>query len=139
MKKIYPIYGRAGSRKSPKRKDFQLPSDGISWQTAVALNYRSEQNTNENMSFKITGIVEVVMPETIVSNKFRFREIVIVKSGQYPQSIIFQFRNDHADLLSGITKGSEVTVSFEVAGKLHENEKGKRYFNTLVGCDISKS
>jgi len=113
----------------------------MDWRLTVTENYNKQTSNKTSMEdqHQISGLVLAVLPEKEISAKFKFQEIVIIKDGPSPQQIIFQFRNHRIDLLSGITRGAEVTITFEVNGKVNDSGNEKRWFNTLVGLDINKN
>lgn len=76
---------------------------------------------------EIKGKVVAIMPEQVVSDKFKKREIVIATNDTYPQEIVMQFTQDKCDLANKLTIGGAVTA--------HINLKGKKYTNKTTGAD----
>jgi hypothetical protein len=85
------------------------------------------------MSYKVQGVVKVIMDDVQVTEKFRKRELVITDtSGMYPQDIIFQATQDKCQILDAISEGENVEVSFNLRGREWTSPKGEvKYFNTL--------
>ena len=84
-------------------------------------------------SFTIKGKIKVVQETNQVSDKFKKREFVLIdESGQYPQSIQFECKQDKVSLLDEIKEGSEVSVRFNLQGREWINPQGEtKYFNSL--------
>lgn len=76
---------------------------------------------------EIKGKIVAIMPEQVVSDKFKKREIVVATGDTYPQEIIMQFTQDKCDIANKLTIGGTVTA--------HINLKGKKYTNKTTGAD----
>ena len=50
--------------------------------------------------YKITGIIELIYSEVIVSETFKKRDFVIKDNSKYPQLIIFQLTRDNCSLMN---------------------------------------
>lgn len=75
---------------------------------------------------------------TQVSDKFSKKEFVIIteKSSQYPQYVQFELHQDRTDLIDPYQKGQDVTVSFNIKGRLWNGGEGEKCFNQLVAWKI---
>ncbi len=90
------------------------------------------------MSNKLTGVIKVINPTIQVSEKFSKREIVLTDtSGQYPQDILFQLKQDKCSLLDAFGVGQEVEISYNILGREWTSPQGEvKYFNTLEAWRI---
>lgn len=75
----------------------------------------------------IKGVIKLIKPINVISDKFSVREFVITTQDKYPQHIIFQTVNDRMDIIEPYGEGQEVEVSYNVRGR----EVGDKYYNTL--------
>lgn len=77
--------------------------------------------------YEATGKIKEIFDTQTFPSGFTKREFVITtKDENYPQDIKFELVKDKCALLDGYSKGSEVTVNFDIRG----NEfKGKYYVN----------
>ena len=75
----------------------------------------------------IKGVIKLIKPINVISDKFSVREFVITTADKYPQHIIFQTVNDKMDIIAPYGEGEEVEVSYNVRGR----EVGDKYYNTL--------
>jgi len=73
------------------------------------------------------GVIKLINPVKVISDKFSVREFVITTADKYPQEVIFQTVNDRMDVIAPYGQGQEVTVSFNVRGR----EYNGKYYNTL--------
>ncbi|MBK7383328.1 MAG: DUF3127 domain-containing protein [Flavobacteriales bacterium] len=89
----------------------------------------------------ITGTIKVVGQTVQVSEKFSKREIVITEqSGQYPQLIPIEFKQDKTGLLDGFNPGDEVSVMCYVGGREWTGKDGvTKYFLSLSGNRIERA
>lgn len=87
---------------------------------------------------EIIGKIKVVNDtQTIGSNGFQKREIVISTEEQYPQNILLEFTQDKCDLLNSYSVGQEVKVSVNLRGREWVNPEGvTKYFNAIQGWRI---
>jgi hypothetical protein len=89
--------------------------------------------------YKITGNIELIYSEVIVSEKFKKRDFVLKDNSQYPQLIIFQLTRDNCSLMNKFSVGEEIEVSFNLRGKEWISPSGeKKYFNTYEAWRIAK-
>ena len=75
----------------------------------------------------IKGVIKLIKPINVISDKFSVREFVITTQDKYPQEVIFQTVNDKMDIIMPYGEGQEVEVSFNVRGR----EYNGRWYNTL--------
>lgn len=86
------------------------------------------------MSYDLTGTVKLLQDEQQFNSGFKKRELVVsVQDGNYTQEILIEFHNDKIDLLSSLSPGDEVTVTFDLRGR----EYNGRYFTNVVGWKVS--
>jgi hypothetical protein len=84
------------------------------------------------MSNKITAPVYKVLETQTFDSGFTKRTLVLKTTGDYPQTIPFDFLKDNVNKLDNIAEGQLVTVSYDLRGNEY---KGKFYVN-LVGWKI---
>lgn len=90
-------------------------------------------------AFKMSGVVKLVKPTQVVSDKFSKREFVVtdMSDQKYPQDIMFELTQDKVSLLDSIMEGQEVEVSFNLRGREWISPSGEaKYFNTLTAFRI---
>ena len=58
-----------------------------------------------------------------------------IPDGKYPQTVAFEFQGDRCDLPAKYSEGDEVTITFDLKGRLHE--ASGRVYNTLHAWKIS--
>ncbi len=87
---------------------------------------------------EISGSIKMIGQTVQVSDKFSKRELVIVTSEKYPQSILVEFNQDACGLLDSYSVGSEVIVNINIRGREWVNPKDGqvKYFNTIQGWKI---
>jgi len=90
------------------------------------------------MSYDITGKISVIFDEMQISDKFKKREFVVfVVDGEYSELIKLEFTHDKCDLLNNFAEGQEVSISFNLKGRLWTNPKGEdKYFLTAQAWKI---
>ena len=88
----------------------------------------------------ISGTIKVIGQTQQVSEKFSKRELVINEpSGQYPQLIPIEFKQDKTSLLDGFKPGDEVSVTCFVNGREWTGKDGvTKYFPSLAGNQIER-
>lgn len=75
--------------------------------------------------------------ETLGSNGFRKRELVVTTDEQYPQMILIQFVQDKCDILDNYQVGQDVKIAINLRGREWINPQGEaKYFNTIQGWKI---
>jgi len=78
------------------------------------------------------GKIKQIGDEQVISDKFRKRTIWIETEDKFPQVVEFQAANDKCDLLNSLEVGAEITVHFNLRGKMWTNPSGEvKVFNTL--------
>ena len=77
--------------------------------------------------YEYTGKIKEIFDTQTFPSGFTKREFVITtKDENYPQDIKFEIVKDKCSLLDDFSKGSDVTVSFDIRGNEY---KGKYYVN----------
>lgn len=85
----------------------------------------------------ITGVIYKIDETQQVSEKFSKRELILKTSGDYPQYIPVQFTNKNIDKLNAINKGQEVTIHYNLNGRLWNSPKGEeKCFCSLDGWKL---
>lgn len=88
------------------------------------------------MAYELTGKVKLIQAVQEFASGFSKQEMVVtVEEGNYPQDINLEFLKDKISLLSGLSAGDEVKVSFDIRGR----EYNGRYYNNLVGWKIERA
>lgn len=100
-------------------------------------------NAKTIMELALTGTVQKIFTTEVVgASGFQKRDIVLRTNEQYPQDICFQFVQDRCDMLDPYKPGEEVTIHFNLRGKIDgfTNANGEtKYFNTLQGWKIQRT
>lgn len=85
---------------------------------------------------EIKGKVHAVgQTETIGSNGFTKRQLVIETIEQYPQKVSVDFVKEKTALLDNLNVGAEVTAYINIRG----NEHNGKYYVNLQGWKLDKS
>ena len=75
--------------------------------------------------------------QSIGSNGFRKRELVLTTEEQYPQHIMVEFVQDKTDLLNNFQVGQSIKVGINLRGREWINPQGEaKYFNDIQGWRI---
>ena len=75
--------------------------------------------------------------QSIGSNGFRKRELVVTTEEQYPQHIMVEFVQDKTDLLNNFQVGQQIKVGINLRGREWVNPQGEtKYFNAIQGWRI---
>ncbi|MGF1531776.1 MAG: DUF3127 domain-containing protein [Puniceicoccaceae bacterium] len=83
--------------------------------------------------FQLSGKIKEIFEEQTFSSGFNKREFVITTDeDKYPQDISFECLKDKVSLIENLSKGQEVTVSFDIRGR----EWNGRYFVNLNAWKI---
>lgn len=87
---------------------------------------------------EVTGKIKLIEnTQTIGSNGFQKRDVVITTDEQYPQHLSIQFVQDKCDVLNSYSVGQDVKVSINLRGREWINPEGvAKYFNTIQGWRI---
>jgi len=95
----------------------------------------------KTIKMEITGILEIIKPEQIISDKFKKREFVLreISKDDYPQLILIEIVQDKCGLLDSYKIGDMVKVKFNLRGRKWINPEGiDKYFNSLQAWQIDK-
>lgn len=87
----------------------------------------------------VNGKVHEVGPIMQVSETFKKRELIVEVSEnrEYKEYIKFEANQDKTALFTGLKKGDEITVHFNLRGKPWTNKQGQtNYFNSLQAWKI---
>ncbi len=85
------------------------------------------------MSYELTGTVKEIFEEQTFDSGFNKRVFVVTsEADKYPQDIQFECLKDRVELVSKLSKGDKVTVSFDINGR----EWNGKYFVNLVAWKI---
>ena len=87
---------------------------------------------------ELQGKVKVIgETQSIGSNGFRKRELVLTTEEQYPQHILVEFVQDKTDLLNSFQVGQSIKVGINLRGREWINPQGEaKYFNAIQGWRI---
>ena len=88
---------------------------------------------------EVQGKIKVIgETQSIGSNGFRKRELVVTTEEEYPQHIMLEFVQDKTDLLNNFRVGQQVKVGINIRGREWINPQGEaKYFNAIQGWNIS--
>lgn len=87
---------------------------------------------------EIQGKIKLIgETQSIGSNGFRKRELVVTTEEQYPQHIMVEFVQDKTDLLNNYQVGQQIKVGINLRGREWINPQGEaKYFNAIQGWRI---
>lgn len=87
---------------------------------------------------EIQGKIKLIgETQSIGSNGFRKRELVVTTEEQYPQHIMVEFVQDKTDLLNNYQIGQQIKVGINLRGREWINPQGEaKYFNSVQGWRI---
>jgi len=87
---------------------------------------------------EIQGKIKLIgETQSIGSNGFRKRELVVTTEEQYPQHIMVEFVQDKTDLLDSYQVGQQIKVGINLRGREWINPQGEaKYFNSIQGWKI---
>jgi translation initiation factor IF-3 len=86
---------------------------------------------------ELEGKVILVNETTVVSEKFKKRELVVETDDTYPQQIQVEFTQDNVDSLNSVKLGDNVKVQINLRGRAWTSGEGvTKYFNTIQGWRI---
>lgn len=84
-------------------------------------------------NYKITGIISKIGQRESKSNSFTARQVILdVEDGNYTQNIPIQFTQDRCDLCDNFSEGEEVTISFNLRGRIWQD----KCFGSIEGWKI---
>jgi hypothetical protein len=76
--------------------------------------------------------------EEVGSKGFKKRHVVIKTADQYPQTILVEFIQDKCDLIESYKVGDQVTIAYNLNGRVWQNKEGiDKYFNSVQGWKVS--
>lgn len=83
--------------------------------------------------FQLSGKIKVIKDTQVISDKFQKREFVVTEdSGNYPQHILFQLKQDSVSKLDDYNEGDDVSIGFFINGREWTSPDGQvKYFNSL--------
>jgi len=87
---------------------------------------------------EITGTIKNIgTTEFVGNNGFQKRELILLTTEEYPQTILIQFTQSKCALLDTLQVGQRVKVHFNLQGREWISPQGEvKYFNTVVGWKI---
>ncbi|MCT4263333.1 DUF3127 domain-containing protein [Elizabethkingia anophelis] len=89
---------------------------------------------------ELTGIIKKINETQTFQSGFTKRELILLTTEQYPQSISIDFFKEKGDLLDSLNEGDQVLVGINILGKEWTNPQGEtKYFNTITGWRIEKT
>lgn len=91
------------------------------------------------MSDQLTGVIHSISETQVISDKFQKREFVLKEQSnpQYEQYIQLELTQDKCSMLDGYQPGQEVTVNYNLRGRLWTNKEGvEKCFNTIQAWRI---
>lgn len=104
-----------------------MPSKNCTFIPVLELNIMEVQG-----KIKLIGATE-----TVGSNGFRKRDVVVTTDEQYPQHITVQFIQDKCDLLNNYAPNQNVKIGINLRGREWVSPQGEtKYFNTIQGWRI---
>ena len=88
------------------------------------------------MAFEIKGVIYSIGQTNVISQTFKKREFVLeitedVNGNQYKQYVPFQCTQAKCDILDRYSKGSAVTVHFNLKGRISEKNGKEQIFSNL--------
>ena len=96
------------------------------------------KNKIELTKMEVQGKIKVIgETQSIGSNGFRKRELVVTTDEQYPQHVLVEFVQDKTDLLNNFQVGQQIKVGINLRGREWINPQGEaKYFNAIQGWRI---
>jgi len=87
---------------------------------------------------EITGTIKNIgTTEFVGNNGFQKRELILLTTEEYPQTILIQFTQSKCALLDTLQVGQRVKVHFNLQGREWTSPQGEvKYFNTVAGWKI---
>lgn len=87
---------------------------------------------------EIKGIVHSIGETTVVSEKFKKRDLVLQIPSEYPQYIALQLSQDKVSLADKLVVGTEINCHINLRGRLWVDPKTniEKCFNTLEAWKI---
>jgi hypothetical protein len=96
------------------------------------------KNKIELTKMEVQGKIKLIgETQSIGSNGFRKRELVVTTDEQYPQHVLVEFVQDKTDLLNNFQVGQQIKVGINLRGREWINPQGEaKYFNAIQGWRI---
>lgn len=89
---------------------------------------------------ELNGRIKLINATQEVSASFKKRELVLVTTEDYPQTIMIEFTQDKCDVLNNYSVGQDVKVGINIRGREWANSQGEtKYFNSIQGWRIDKN
>lgn len=88
---------------------------------------------------QINGEIYKIGDTQKVSDRFSKREFILIteKSTPYPQHVKMEVTQDNCNKLNSYSVGDEVSVDFNIRGRLHNGTNGEACYVTLQVWKIS--
>ena len=89
-------------------------------------------------NLQFTGTIHLIGETKQITDTFSKREFVVTDGAeQYAKFINFELIKDNVDLVNGLKVGQEITVSFNLDGRIWTNPQGEdKFFNSLKAWKI---
>ena len=89
-------------------------------------------------NLQFTGTIHLIGETKQITDTFSKREFVVTDGAdKYPKFINFELIKDNVDLVNGLQVGQEITVSFNLDGRIWTNPQGEdKFFNSLKAWKI---
>lgn len=88
---------------------------------------------------KVTGTIHKLLPIESFPSGYEKQSLIVRTSGQYPQFVNIEFGKDKIDLLHDCKEGDEVSVNYNLNGRIWTSPQGEdKYFNSVLGWKIEK-
>ena len=94
------------------------------------------------MGYELEGQLIVKNDTVVISERFKKREFIIQQTNTgagdkvYIEQIKFQLLQNNCDALDAVNVGQDVTVHFNIKGKMWEKDGKINYFNNLDAWKI---
>jgi len=86
----------------------------------------------------LQGNIKRILPEQVVSENFKKREVHVEIPSEYPQVVSIEFTQDKTTLLDNFAEGQQVEIAINLRGREWTNPQGEiKVFNTLQGWRIN--
>ena len=82
-------------------------------------------------SIEISGVIEEIFPEQVISDKFKKREFILLHdpNPDYPEHLKIEITNDKCVLLDKYKLGDAVDIGINLKGR--KSQSNGNYYNTL--------
>jgi hypothetical protein len=90
--------------------------------------------------YKATGSIYKIFPVKTIGEKFQVREFVLLIPDEgYQQFVKFQLKNQKCDLLEHFQLEDEVTVLFNLSGRIAQKNGNEEFYTSLSAWQIESS